>query len=127
MKLSLVVARHAVCVFALVWLSQVSLGQQAPKLSAEKRASLIAKRDAVAKQAAAKVNQGEFDDAQKLFEIVFQVETSIFGQTHEELLGTLDYQAQIANAAKNWQGAIEYRRRAYELGKRLYPQGGYQV
>ncbi len=95
--------------------------------SAKERASLVRRREGLAAQAIANANNGEFSKAQQLLEQVLDVESKLFGKDHAKLIDTLTFRAQLAHANRDWMDAIESRRRAFEMGKRMYPLDGYKV
>ena len=93
----------------------------------ETKEEMIVRRYAIWRQAVTAANSGQFDKAHNLFEQVFEIEQSVFGENHSRLLRTLDVQAQTAHDAKNWQREIEYRRRAVNVGAALYKKGDYRL
>ena len=119
-------ACRLICCLACI-AATLPLDSPGQELSEDQRKSLIAERDAKAEQAVAAAKKGDLGGSLKLFDQVIDIERSVFGDAHKELLGTLGYQAKIATVAKDWNGVTQYRRRAYEIGEALYAEGDYHL
>ena len=108
-----------ICLLAFSVSNPIALAQQA-NLTAEKRASLIAERDAIGNDAIAAANAGQLEDAGEKMAQVYEIERALFGDVDAELMGTLSWQARLAQAAKKWDQEIEFRKRAFAMAQELY-------
>ncbi len=86
----------------------------------------IAERDQLRNRAIELANEGQLDEAIKLVEQVYPLEGSIFGPAHVELLGTLNFHAQLAQAKNDDQGLIDVRQRQQRIAEQLYGKDDYR-
>ncbi|MEM9827881.1 MAG: CHAT domain-containing tetratricopeptide repeat protein [Planctomycetota bacterium] len=91
------------------------------------RDAILAERDALTQAAMKDRRVGDFDSAQDKLQKVYEFERSVFGDAHEELLGTLDLQAQVAESAGNLDAVIKHRRAAQKIGQVIYAPDDYQL
>ncbi|MEO1526586.1 MAG: tetratricopeptide repeat protein [Planctomycetota bacterium] len=98
-----------------------------PKDPTPEHEAILAQRDRLAESFQADLAANRFDAAQVKLKKVYEIERSVFGDTHEELLGTLDFQAKVAEAAGDLDAVIKYRRAAQGMGQALYASGDYHL
>ena len=107
--------------------SRCGVSQQPSAPGVEQRPVQLAERDRLAAQAIAEFKEGEFDKAIKLLDRVYEIERSVFGEAHAELIGTLRTQGQVAHAATAWGEEIKFRQKALVIGKSVHEPGHYKL
>jgi CHAT domain-containing protein/Tfp pilus assembly protein PilF len=89
--------------------------------------SKIEQRDLLQSEAMAFAESGNFDKATELTERVYQLEQTILGDSHADLLGTLDFLCRIAQAKKDYDAIIGYRQRQQVIIEKLHGAEDYRT
>ena len=87
----------------------------------------IEQRDQLSQKAEELVKSGELDKAAEMFERVYLLEQTIFGDSHADLLGTLDMLRDVAEAKKDYDAIIGYCVRQQTITEKLYGADDYRT
>ena len=70
---------------------------------------------------------GKFADAVTLFQRILVIKREVFGDAHEEVVGTLEGLADLKQAADDFAAAKEYRQQALDMQLKLQPPNDWHV
>ncbi|WP_162006678.1 CHAT domain-containing tetratricopeptide repeat protein [Roseimaritima sediminicola] len=90
-------------------------------------AERFARRNSICRESQEQFQRGNFDTAMRIMETVLELDTSLFGDVHEVLIGTHNTLANIANAAEDWAGEIHHRQHAFIIAQQLFENNDYRL